>query len=76
MQRATVTSTVLRPFRDGYQDSVRVSTTSNAPAHGTLRILNPSGVSVLTVPLATGTAWATTWTGCGCPTGATTSRCC
>jgi serine protease len=62
-QRAALSGSVLRPFRDGFQDTVRIEARSNTPASGTLRILNSRGAVVLVVPLARATAWTYSWAG-------------
>jgi serine protease len=58
-------ATILRPFRDGFQDSVTIRVSTNRPggASGSLRILNSVGTIVKIVPLATGSYWRIVWTG-------------
>lgn len=65
VNRVTVSATTLRPYRDGYQDSVVVRVATNRPggASGSLRILNSAHVPVKIVALGSGTAWTYTWTG-------------
>ena len=64
-QTVTVSATTLRPFRDGFQDSVALRVATNRPgkATGSLRILNARLVVVKIVPLALNSAWLVTWTG-------------
>jgi hypothetical protein len=62
-QRATASSTVLRPFVDGVQDSIRFAASANLPTTGVIRILSPKGRVVRTAVLRRGTSWAIAWTG-------------
>jgi subtilisin family serine protease len=64
-QTVTVSATTLRPFRDGFQDSVALRVATNRPgkATGSLRILNAKLVVVKIVPLALNSAWLVTWKG-------------
>ena len=60
---ATVSASVLRPFRDGFQDAIIARATRNFAAGGSLRILNSASRVVRTYPLASGTAWTVTLNG-------------
>lgn len=62
-QSATVSAGTLRPFRDGFQDSVRLAATSNMTTSGSVRILNSAGSVVRTYPLGRSTRWSITWAG-------------
>jgi serine protease len=62
-QPTRISGTTLRPFRDGFQDSVTVSARSNVPAAGWVRILTASGALVRAVRLPTAQSWAYAWTG-------------
>jgi hypothetical protein len=61
-QKAAASAAVIRPFRDGFQDGVKITATSNTTASGSLRFRNSAGTTVLIVPLGRGTAWSYTWT--------------
>lgn len=65
LSRTTVSATTLRPYRDGYQDSVVVRVATNRPggAAGSLRILNSARVPVKIVALGRTNAWSYVWTG-------------
>ncbi|MFN8169720.1 MAG: hypothetical protein U0S36_13180 [Candidatus Nanopelagicales bacterium] len=52
-----VSAAVVRPYRDGFQDSVRVVASSAFPASGSIEVVGPTGRSVRAYPLATGTDW-------------------
>jgi serine protease len=62
-QGAVASSTVLRPYVDGVQDSIRFVATSNVRTTGVVRIVTSRGVLVRTFTLARGSRWTTTWTG-------------
>jgi hypothetical protein len=62
-QRARASSTVLRPFVDGVQDSIRFAASANLPTTGVIRIVTSKGRLVRTAVLRRGTAWAIGWTG-------------
>ncbi|MFN8157571.1 MAG: S8 family serine peptidase [Candidatus Nanopelagicales bacterium] len=65
LNRTTVSATTLRPFKDGYQDSVVVRVATNRPggASGQLRILNSARVPVRIVALGAASSWSYVWTG-------------
>lgn len=63
VQFGAISGPTLRPLRDGFQDSVRVTVSSNLTTNGSIRILDFRGRVVRTVPLGTTRAWAFTWTG-------------
>jgi serine protease len=63
VQSAAISGPTLRPLRDGFQDSVRVTASSNLTTAGSIRILDSLGHVVRTVPLGTTRAWAFVWTG-------------
>lgn len=65
VNRVTLSATTMRPFKDGFQDYVVVRVSTNRPggAAGSLRILNAAKVTVLVVPLASGSAWSYVWKG-------------
>lgn len=58
-----VSAKVVRPLRDGFQDSVTISATSTFPASGTIEILAPNGRPVRVYPLASGTSWTAVFDG-------------
>ena len=62
-QAAAISGTTLRPLRDGFQDSVRVTASSNVTTNGSIRILDIHRHVVRAVPLGTTRAWAFVWTG-------------
>jgi hypothetical protein len=62
-QLAAVSATVLRPYVDGVQDTVRFTASSNLPTTGAIRIVTSSGRLVRAVVLGRGTGWAMTWSG-------------
>ena len=62
-QTMTISATALRPFRDGFQDSVAVTIRSNVSTTGSASVLNARGQVVLSWPLTAATAWSRTWTG-------------
>lgn len=65
VQRLTQSASVLRPFRDGFQDSIVFKVTSNRSGgtSGSLRIYDAKLKLVKVVPLAAGSSWAYRWTG-------------
>ena len=62
-QKLTLSSTTLRPYRDGFQDSITIRAASNAVSSGSMRILTGTGVLVRSVPLAAARSWRFMWTG-------------
>ena len=62
-QSAATSGSVLRPFVDGFQDSVTVTASSTATATGLVRLLSSRSEVVRTVALAPATSWRVTWTG-------------
>ena len=62
-QTGTTSATVLRPARDGYQDSVTLRASSNAPRSGVVRIRNSAGRVVMSWPLSATPTWSASWNG-------------
>jgi hypothetical protein len=62
-QTGTLSSTVLRPFVDGYQDTIALRATSTFPTSGQVRIRTSAGSIVRTFTLATATTWSTSFNG-------------
>jgi hypothetical protein len=58
VRTAVLTSSVLRPYRDGFQDTITARATSTFSASGSVKIRNRSGKIVRTYPLASGTSWS------------------
>lgn len=63
VQSATVSSSVVRPFKDGFQDSTRILVSSNAATKGKIRVLDSRGKLITQWVLPTGTAWSRDWSG-------------
>jgi hypothetical protein len=65
VERVTVSTSRLRPYRDGYLDSVlvRVSTNRDGGSAGTLRIVDAHSHVVKSVRLTRASAWSSTWAG-------------
>jgi len=62
-QAGSLSATVLRPYVDGFQDSITLRASSNWLASGSIHILNSAGHSVRNYPLASGYAWSIAFTG-------------
>jgi hypothetical protein len=62
-QSFAISTRILRPVADRYQDAVVVAPVSNVPATGILRIYNAGGFSVRSVDLPLGTTWKFVWNG-------------
>jgi len=63
-QTATASASIVRPFHDGFQDSVTLRATSNNPRPGTAKVLDAQGVTVISWPLGTNlTPFSVAWTG-------------
>ena len=63
LQTGSASASILRPAKDGFQDSVILRATSNAPRSGTVRIRNSAGAVVMSWPLGTSTGWSAVWSG-------------
>jgi flagellar hook assembly protein FlgD len=63
VQTATVSSSTVRPFRDGFQDSTRIRVASNAATKGRIRVVDSRGKLVAQWILPIGTAWSRDWAG-------------
>ena len=70
-ESVTVSATTLRPYHDGYQDSVVIRASTNTPSQttGTVQIQNSANKSVRTFALPAAqsaggvSSWSVTWTG-------------
>lgn len=61
VRSATVSATVIRPFRDGYQDSTTVRVAVSVRATATFTVLNSRGRAVGSWALPAATGWTRTW---------------
>ncbi len=62
-QTSAVSATSFRPFADGYQDTVRITATSNVATTGNVQILNAAGSRVATLPLSSPSTMSVLWNG-------------
>ena len=62
-QTGTVSSTTLRPYHDGFQDTITLRATSNFAASGTARVLSSAGKVVRSFTISKRTSWAATFNG-------------
>jgi hypothetical protein len=62
-QVVAVSGLTVRPLRDGFQDSVRITSSSNLTSSGSIRILDASSRVVRSVALGSARGWAFVWAG-------------
>jgi hypothetical protein len=62
-QVMAVSGKVVRPLRDGFEDWVRITASSNLTTSGTIRVLDSRGRTVRSVALRSARSWAFVWTG-------------
>lgn len=62
-QTATTSATTIRPAKDGFQDTVTLRATSNAPRAGNVRIRNSAGAVVMSWTLPATSNWSAVWSG-------------
>ena len=62
-QSTSLSATILRPFRDGFQDSIVLRASSTFATSGSVRVRNSSGAVVRTFTLASATSWGVAFNG-------------